>query len=408
MTTATKRRVIIWSVIGLVALAALVVALLPRAIAVDQATIASGPMQVTLDHEGVTRVREPFVVSAPLSGRVLRIELEPGDPVERGKTVLATLLPAAPALLDSRTRAELASRVAAASASADRARAVRDEAKVASAFAASEARRSQMLVEQGLATRQAGEAASSEAEVRARTLQAAEAAVAAAVHDLETARAMLVEPGSSQAAAGPSKSIVVTSPIDGVVLRRIRQSEAVVAQGEPLVEVADPASLEVIADFLSTDAVRMRPGMPVLIDWWGGASPLKGRVRRIEPSAFLKVSALGVEEQRVYVVVELADAREAWRTLGDGYRVEARVITWGRDDALQIPTSALFRQGERWAAFVVEGGRARLRPVTVGQRNGTTAEVLGGLKAGDRVIVHPADQIADGIRVASRPVPQAP
>ncbi len=407
MTTATRRRVIIWTVIGLVGLAALVVALLPRASAVDQATITSGPMRVTLDHEGVTRVRERFVVSAPVAGRVLRIELEPGDPVARGKTVLATLMPAAPPLLDARTRAESISRVQAASATLDRVRAEREQAKASSDFASSEAHRMQSLVEQGLATRQAGAAAASEADVRGRSLQAAEAAVAAAAHDLETARATLVEPGSGVTAASAPKSVGVRSPIDGVVLKRIRQSESVVAQGEPLIEVADPAALEVIADFLSTDAVRMRPGMPALIDRWGGASPLKGRVRRVEPSAFLKVSALGVEEQRVWVVVELEDPYEAWRTLGDAYRVEARIITWERTDALQIPTSALFRQGDRWAAFSVESGRARLRPVTIGQRNGVTAELLGGLKSGDQVIVHPGDQIADGTRVTLREIQAA-
>jgi HlyD family secretion protein len=404
MTTSTRRRIAIWSVLGAVALAALVVAMRPAPVAVDQAVLAAGPMRVTIDHEGLTRVRERFVVSAPLAGRVLRIELEPGDRVERGRTVLATLLPAVPGLLDVRTRAEATSRIQAAGSALDRARAERDQAQASSAFAASEARRARLMVEQGLGTRQSGEAAVAEAAVRARAFDAAEAAVAAASHDLEAARAMLVEPGGRSAAVPSQKSVDLTSPIDGVVLRRIRQSEAVVAQGEPLVEVADPSALEVIVDFLSTDAVRMKAGMPVLIDRWGGASPLAGRIRRIEPAAFLKVSALGVEEQRVWVVVELADPPAAWAALGDGFRVEARVVTWERADALQIPTSALIRQGEGWAALVIEGGLARMRPVTIGHRNGVAAELLGGLKAGDHVIVHPPDQVADLTRVALRQI----
>jgi HlyD family secretion protein len=404
MTTATRRRIVIWGVIGLLAVLSLVVALLPRAIAVDLATISKAPMRVTLDHEGLTRVRERFVVSAPVAGRVLRINLEPGDRVERGRTVLATLLPSEPVLLDARTRAEQRPRIQAASAALDGARAEREQARAASAFAASEARRARMLVEQGLSTRQAGETAAAEAEVRASALKAAEAAVEAAAHQLEVARATLSGAGSGTKAAAPSRAIELTSPIDGVVLRRVRQSEAVVAQGEPLIEVADPSALEVIVDFLSTDAVRMAPGMPVLIDRWGGSSPLNGRIRRIEPSGFLKVSALGVEEQRVWVVVELADPRAAWKSLGDAFRVEARAITWERPDALQVPTSALFRQGGGWAVFAVQGGRARLQRVTIGNRNGVAAELLSGLAAGDQVIVYPPDQVGDLVRVIPRQV----
>lgn len=405
MTTASTRRLVFWSVVGLLVVVAVAVAMMPRPIPVDVATLVRGPLRVTLDHEGQTRVRERFVVSAPIAGRVLRIGLEPGDQVIKGRTVLATLLPVSPPLLDLRSRAEGTSRVAAASAAVDGARAQRDQAQAASAFATSEARRTRQMLEEGLASRQAAESADAEALVRQRALQAAEAAVAAAAHELEAAQAALVEPGqpSGRSSAGDRAGVVsVLAPVDGVVLRRVRESESVVAQGEPLLEVADRAGLEVIADFLSTDAVQMTPGLPVLIDRWGGAAPLHGRVRRIEPSAFLKVSALGVEEQRVFVVIAFADPPAAARVLGDGYRVEARVVMWEASDVLQVPASALFRHGDGWAVFALQDGRARLRQVEIGHRNGVAAELQRGAQAGDRVIVHPADQVMDGVRVVPR------
>ena len=248
------------------------------------------------------------------------------------------------------------------------------------------------------------EAADAEARASARALDAAGSAVEVAISDLETARAALVEPAgdSRQNPAGSARVLPLRSPIDGVVLQRFQESEAVVPQGQPLVEVADLSTLEAMADFLSADAVRITAGMPVMIEQWGGGASLRGRVTRVEPAAFLKISALGVEEQRVWVIIGFDDPPSAWQALGDGYRVEARVVVWEQDDVLRVPTSSLFRQGDGWAVFVVEAGRARLRTVRIGQRNGTTAEVLDGLKAGERVVVHPSDSIADGVRVTAR------
>jgi HlyD family secretion protein len=205
--------------------------------------------------------------------------------------------------------------------------------------------------------------------------------------------------GGARAAA---RIVEVRAPVGGVLLRRLHESETVVAQGEPLVEVADLADLEVVADFLSTDAVRIRPGMPALVDRWGGAAALNARVARVEPSGFMKVSALGVEEQRVWVVIAFADARDAWAALGDGYRVDARVIVWQRPDVLKVAASSLFRHGEAWAVFAVDGGVARLRTVTIGQRNDVEAEVIAGLEAGTTVVAYPSDQITDGARVEPR------
>ncbi len=192
------------------------------------------------------------------------------------------------------------------------------------------------------------------------------------------------------------------SPVGGVVLRRLHESEAVVPAGEPLIEVADSSDLEVVSDYLSTDAVKIRPGMRVDIDRWGGDAPLPGRVRRVEPSGFLKISALGVEEQRVNVVIDFDDRKGASALLGDGYRVETRVVTWEGEDVLQTPTSALFRSGDGWAVFVASGGRARLRAVRIGHQSDLGAEVLGGLQAGERVVAHPSDSVSAGVRIRDR------
>jgi len=404
MKSAGRRRLAAWGAVGVCVVGALVVAVLPRAVEVDTAVVDRGRLAVTLDHEGRTRVHDRYTVSAPLPGRVLRIELRPGDPVRAGDTVLATLAPAAPALLDARSLAEGESRVRAAEAALARARAEQELAQVAARFAESEARRIRGLADQGVASAQQLDSAEAEARTRARALDAAVAAVDVAGRDVETARAALVQPARTilwDSASG-QQVLSLRSPIDGVVLQRFQESEAVVPQGQPLVEVADLSTLEVIADFLSADAVRIRAGMPALIEQWGGGAALNGRVARVEPSGFLKISALGVEEQRVWVVIAFDDPRGAWEALGDGYRVEARVIVWERADILRVPTSSIFREGADWAAFVVEAGRARARRLRIGERNGTAAEVVEGLKAGDRIVVHPSDRVADGVRVAER------
>lgn len=392
-----------WGGLALLAVVVVAAALRPRPVPVDMAAAERGPLAVTLDHEGRTRVPDRYVVSAPVPGRVLRIELEPGDAVRAGETVVATFLPGTTTLLDVRTRAELEARVRAAEASLARARAERDRARTEAAFAATERDRTRRLESQGVVSEQARQAAEADAAARAQALEAAESAVTAAMHDLEGARAALIEPGRRGAAQSRDGALTLRSPIDGVVLRRLRESEAVVPQGEPLLELGDTASLEVIADYLSSDAVRIKAGMPALIEQWGGGT-LKGRVERVEPAGFLKVSALGVEEQRVWVVIDLEDPRGAWQALGDGYRVEARVVVWEKPDVIRVPVSSLFRRGEQWAVFVVEGGRAALRPVTLGQRNGTAAEIVSGVQPGERVIVHPPDTVSDGVRVAERGV----
>lgn len=373
-------------------------ALRPNPLTVDTGAVTRGPLRVTLDEEGETRVRERFVVSAPAAGRVLRIEMDPGEPVRAGITVLATLRPTAPDLLDARSRASLEARVRSAESALGRARADRERLRAELRFAEADFARTGTLGRQGIVSQESVEVAQLGMERSRAALAAADYGVEAAVHDLEAARASLLEAGSETAGG----VLEVRSPVDGVVLRRLRESEAVVVAGEALVEVGEPRDLEIISDLLSTDAAQIRPGHPVEIEQWGGGTVLAGRVRRIEPSGFTKVSALGVEEQRVNVIVDLADPPDRWAGLGDGFRVEVRVVLWEKDDVPQVPASSLFRDEQGWAVFAVRDGKARLQRVEVGQQNGLQAEIRSGLKPGDRVILHPGTDVRDGIEVEER------
>ncbi len=371
-------------------------ALWPESIEVDVVRVARGALQVTLDEEGETRVRERYVISAPVAGRLQRIELEPGDAVRRGRTIVVRLTPADPALLDPRTRAELAAAVEGMQAAVGQARAERARAAAALDRARASLGRQQQLAEAALVSRDDLEATDTASRAAEEALRAADFAVRRTEYELQLARARLQRPGR-----GTGGTIDIASPVDGVVLKRHRESESVVASGEPLLEVGDPAEIEVVSDLLSADAVRVRPGVPVRLEQWGGGPPIMGRVRRVEPSGFMKVSALGVEEQRVNVIIDFADAA-AVRALGDGYRVEVRIITWQEPDVLKVPIGTLFRQGDAWAVFVVDNGRARTQVVDIGQRNGTEAQVVKGLQAGDAIVLHAPDTLRDGLRITQR------
>lgn len=380
-----------------VLIAGFALALRPNPFPVDVAAVGRGPLRVTVDEEGETRVRDRFVVSAPFTGHILRIELEPGESVAAGG-VLAVLRPAEASLLDVRSRAGSEARVRQAEAALGRARADRERARAELRFAQSDLKRTRALGEQGILSSQEVEAAQLAVETRREMLEAAEFEIRAAQNEVAAARAGLLEAGQG----GGGGEYEVRSPVAGVVLRRLRESETVVPAGEPLIEVGDPANLEIVADLLSTDAARLRPGQAVEIEQWGGGKALAGRVRRVEPSGFLKISALGVEEQRVNVIIDLAGSPEERRGLGDGFRVEVRVVVWESPDALQVPTSALFRDEQGWAAFVMENGKAVRRRVEVGPQSDRAAAVLSGLREGEKVIIHPSADIADGVEVAPR------
>ena len=393
-----KRTRILKVALGVVFVAALGYwAFRPAPLAADFATVERGRLEVSIEEEGRTRVRDRYVVSAPVPGRMRRIELEPGDPVVAGKTVLAQFHPADPALLDVRTRTELEARVRAAESGVGAARAERERIDADLAFARSELKRFRALVAERVIAPRELEAAERQAQSLERAQQSAEFNTRAAQHQLELARASLM-----QTRGGRTSAIPLHSPVNGVVLRRLQESEAVVPMGQPLIEVGSLADVEIISDLLSTAAVRVAPGQPVSIEQWGGDGALRGRVRRIEPSGFTKISALGVEEQRVWVVIDFDEPRERWKTIGDGYRVEVRIIVWHKDDVVKVPASGLFRHEGKWAVYTVEDGRASRRVVDIGQQNGLEAEVVSGLAPGDRIIVYPSDEITDGAAVASR------
>lgn len=349
---------------------------------VETARAARRPLQVTVDEEGETRVRDRYVVAAPVAGRVARIALREGDSVRAG-TVLARM---SPTPLDPRTRNEAVSRLDAAEDAQRAATAAVAQARAAHDQARRAWDRAQRLAADNSIAPADREQAELEEALRARELESAEFRSQAAAHDTEVARAAL--------AAG--QELVIRSPVSGRVLRVPEPSERVVTAGTPLLEIGDPSRLEAVADLLSTDAVTVAPGAPLLIEGWGGKT-LRGRLRLVEPSAFTKVSALGVEEQRVNVIGDFVDPPG---TLGDRYRVEIRIIIWQGDSVLTVPASALFRHGDGWRVFVVERGRAWQRDVVVGHRTAFDAEIVRGLVAGDIVIPHPSDRMAEGVRVA--------
>ena len=385
--------------IAVVVIGALYLALRKPPYKVDLAPVTRGPMTVTIDDEGETRVHDFYVVSAPINGRLLRIELEAGDPVVAGQTVVARMMPIDPDFLDRRSEARLREQVQALDAVLASSASRIAQARAAQNLAAAEQGRVSAIFQRGFATRASldrANAALAQADAAlAETLRGAEAAR----HDREAARAGLIAPGSAR---GQAEILDVRSPVSGTVMRLTRESEAPVPAGSPLIELGDPRNLEIVTDLLSADAVRIKPGANVRIDNWGDAAPLNGKVRRIEPFGFTKISALGVEEQRVNVIIDITDPPAVWARFGHGYRVIVRIAEWESRDCLQLPVSALFRDKGSWAVFMVEGGRAKLVPVKIGRMNDETAEVLGGVGKGAMVILHPSEKITDSARVEAR------
>ncbi|HKI63327.1 MAG TPA: HlyD family efflux transporter periplasmic adaptor subunit [Burkholderiales bacterium] len=389
--------------IAAAALAALVVwALRPQPALVETAKVARGPFEQTVSDDGKTRVRERYVVSAPLAGRVDRIGLKAGDPVEEGQ-VVAVLTPSMPAFLDARTVRELEARVGAAESQRLRAAAEVQKAAAQVAQARSDVERARLLSDEGYISTNALEQARLALITAEKGREAAGFAEHAAVHDVEQARAALVRYRAESAGKIVGARWEVKSPIKGSVLKVVQESEGVVPLGAPLIEVADPRSLEAVVDVLSEEGVAIRPGMPARIELGSGVPPLAARVRRIEPAAFTKVSALGVEEQRVNVVLDFAEPLDKVQTIGDGFRVEAHIVTFRAQDAVKAPVGALFRRGKDWAVFVLEGGRALLRPVKLARRNGSEAMIEQGLEPGETVVVYPSDALEDGTRVKLQP-----
>lgn len=389
-----------WTVLTILTMVgALVVALRPRPVAVETAPVTRGAFEQTIDEDGKTRVRQRYTVSAPVAGTLQRIQLQAGDRVTQGMPV-ATLAPSAPPLLDVRAERELTERVAAAEATQKRATAQVARAQAVRDQAQTDVQRTRQLADRGLVSRSQLEQADLAFTTASRELEAARQAEQAAQHDVAVARAALWQLRGAVAGVQEAQKLwQITSPVQGHVLRVLQESEGIVAAGTPLLELANATDLEVVVDVLSTDAVQIHPGTPVRIERWGLDQPLAGRVRVIEPGAFTKVSALGVEEQRVNVIIDLVSPSTQWQTLGDNYRIDARILVYSHDHALKVPTSALFRDHQQWMVFVINDGRAQQRTVQLGRRNAVEAVVDTGVTEGDQVIVYPSDAVRDGIRV---------
>lgn len=368
----------------------IVVGLWPEAVPVETATVSQGPLRTTVNEEGKTRIKHRFVVSAPVTGQLRRIPFKPGAEVIAEQTVVAVIDPLASSPLDLRSRVTAQARRDVAAANAERAQA-------ALTFAASELRRVEKLRAEATVSEQELESAQWRETAAARELSAAESALRQA--EAELADFSLPLNDGANASVPPME---VRSPVTGRVLRVFEESARAVSSGSPLIEVGDPTDLEVVIEALSRDGARIVPGTKVELEHWGGNQPLAARVRLVEPAGFTRISALGVEEQRVNVVADLVTPPEARQNLGDNFRVEARIITWETEQTLKVPAGALFRRGPQWETFVLEGARVRLRPVTVGHSSGTETEILDGLKAGDEVVVYPGDRVRDGLRV--RPI----
>ncbi len=392
-----KKKLAIVIAIPVIVVIAIIYGFIPKAVPVDIARVARGPMRVTVDEEGKTRVKDRYVVSAPVSGFLRRITLEEGDRVRRGETV-AELEPLRSAVLDPRSRVAAEAAVQAAEASL---RAATENARAGQAdadLARSSLNRTRKLFEKGYASKDAMDRAESDARRTAAALLSARESVKVAKFDLEKARTAL-----RYSARGDSRTAVeIKAPVDGKVLKIEHKNEGVVDSGGALLDIGDPRRLEVKTEVLSSDAVKIKPGMPVLFERWGGGETLTGVVRTVEPGAFTKVSSLGVEEQRVLVIADFTSPPGMWSSLGDGYKVESHFIIWEGKDVLQVPASALFRKGEGWGVFAVKDGRAHERSVDVGHRNGLSAEIISGLSEGTEVIAHPDDAVRDGVRVKQR------
>ncbi|HWA73986.1 MAG TPA: HlyD family efflux transporter periplasmic adaptor subunit [Polyangiaceae bacterium] len=382
----------------LAAAVASVFALRPSPVPVDMVQAEQGPLVVAIEETGVTRVKDRYLVSAPTAGRLSRLLLDPGDTVHEGDA-LAEIAPVLSPLLDERARAEAEARLSATQSALGQARAQVSRAQVAKELAEQELARTKRLASSGSLPQQALEQAEFAARMRSEELSSAEFASKVAAEEVRLAQIALAGDGQRSARA---RHVDVLAPASGQVLRVHQKSAGVVQAGTPLVEVGDPRVLEVVVDLLTTDAVQVQLGTPVVLKGWGGQEPLAGKVRRVEPSAFTRPSALGVDEQRVNVLVALSDSAERSGALGDGYRVEARLVLWRADSVLKVPQGAVFRRGDAWALFRIEDSVARLTPVKIGHRGDTEVEILSGLAAGARVAVHPGDRVKDGARVEAR------
>lgn len=397
----TRNRWLVITAILIIVVFAIIYGFMPRPVPVDIARAIRGHMTVTIEEEGRTRIKDRFVISAPISGFMRRVHLDAGDPVKKGQ-VIVELESLRSDILDPRSFAAAEAAVSAAEASLKAAE-ENTRARASDAeYAAVSFERIKKLYEEGYVSRNMMEQAESEAKRAEANHLSASAAVNVARYELEKARTALHYYKTETETPHRNRIVHVSSPVDGQILNIHRKSEGVIGSGEPLMEIGDPDILEVMVEVLSSDAVKIISGMPVLFERWGREPVLYGKVRVVEPAGFTKVSALGVEEQRVLVIVDITSPPERWHMLGDGYRMDVRFIIWEGEDVLQIPASALFRKMKEWAVFVVKNNRAYERQVKIGHRTGLVAEIISGIAEGEEVILHPDESIKDGMRVKKK------
>jgi HlyD family secretion protein len=397
MNGALRRKILVSSILLIVAVL-LIYGFLPKTQEVDIASVTSGPLQITIEEEGRTRLKDRFTISAPTAGSMRRVNVKVGDPIKKGQ-ILAVLEPLQSQSLDPRSRATAQAAVSSAE-SALKATLEREKVATADAdYLEQRRKRLKVLYDKGSIAGDQFDQINTEAH-KAKALQLS---AAAEVHVAESeVRRAKVALQNFSAVKGQGNAVEVTSPENGSVFRVYRESEGAVNVGEPLMDIGDAANLEVLVEVLSSDAVKIKKGTDVLFKRWGNDEPLTGKVRLVEPAGFTKISSLGVEEQRVLVIVDITSPPERWNVLGDGFRMEAHFIIWEGENILQIPASALFRVGKDWAVFVDERGKARKRVVEIGQRNGLAAQIISGLKENEKVLAYPDDTINEGTKIRSR------
>lgn len=393
-------KILLYAGLGALVAGLLLYAFIPPAAEVDVARVTRGKLEVTVNEDGKTRIKERYVVSTPLEGELLRVDLRAGDKVRSGETLLAVIEPGDPSLLDARAKAEAEARVKAAEAKQQHAQAQLDRARATHVFAGTEHARAEKLLPSKSVTQEAYNAAVHLLRTASEDVRAGEFAVRIAEFELQQAQAALTR--TRRADDNGDTHFEIRSPINGEVLRVFQESAAMLPSGTRLMELGDPADLEVEIDVLSNDAVRIPVGAKMYLEHWGSTVPLVARVRLVEPQAFLKISALGVEEQRVNVIADFVDPPQARARLGDAYRVEARIVVWEGDDVLKVNAGALFRSEGGWAVYRIVDGRARITQVEVGPSSGLETQITGGLQENDLVVAYPSDQIRDGVRVAPR------
>lgn len=398
----TSIQTLIWSSVAIALLIAGSLAFLPKPVEVETAVAVARPLTKTVQEDGKTRIREKYIISAPVAGRLSRIELDPGDPVSSEGTLLAIIQPAEPAMLDARAKATAKARVEQASAALQRAKASVDQTQVQFDLAKSKLDRLKKLENSQAVSQIDLDEAQAAFLTNSHSLRTAKFDTEIAKFELEMAKAALLQfnnEANSDSDSGHTEPFEVYAPIQGKVLRVFQESSTVMSVGTPLIEVGDPSNLEMEIDVLSTDAVRITVGAEISVEHWGGDSPLRGRVRVVEPAAFTKVSSLGVEEQRVNVIADFDEPSEKLLSLGDGYRVEANIVIDQLSNALCIPNSALFRYQGEWHVFAIQNDLAKRVPVEVGLQNETLSQITRGLDTDDQVVLYPSDELEDGSKV---------